>query len=156
MKKVYLRSLFSSRTFLLLTIYLVYMFCTLFWADSLGLADLSKYGRRVMYILIFVGVTIHLTRSYSTFIQRLLVLLCCTGSIVAVATIVLYYRQNPFPSTRLFGYGLLHNPFKASSLYGITACFCPTSPDFWNLKYFSNTEAKQFLLRRPAFFTSSS
>ncbi len=124
MKKVDLRSLFSSRTFLLLTLYLVYMFCTLFWADSLGFADLSKYGRRVLYILIFIGVTIHLTQSYSTFLQRLLVLLCFTGSIVAVATIVLYYKQHPFPGTRLFGYGLLHNPFKASSLYGIIAIAC--------------------------------
>jgi O-antigen ligase len=124
LKKVDLRSLFSSRTFLLVAIYLVYMFCTLFWSGSFGMSDLSKYGRRVMYILIFIGVTIHLTRSYSTFIQRLLVLLCCTGSIVAVATIVLYYRQHPFPSTRLLGYGLLHNPFKASSLYGIIAIAC--------------------------------
>jgi O-antigen ligase len=124
MKKVDFRPFFSSRTFLLITIYLFYMFCTLFWADSLGLADLSKYGRRVLYILIFIGVTIHLTQSYSTFIQRLLVLLCFTGSTVAVATIVLYYRQHPFPGTRLFGYGLLHNPFKASSLYGIIVIAC--------------------------------
>ena len=30
------------------------------------------------------------------------------------------------------------------------------SPFCWKVKYFSNTDAKQFLFRRPAFFTSSS
>ena len=54
LKKVNLRPLFSSRTFLLIAIYLVYMFCTLFWADSFGMSDISKYGRRVLYILIFL------------------------------------------------------------------------------------------------------
>jgi O-antigen ligase len=124
MRKVDLRSLFHSRTFLLITIYLVYMFCTLFWADSLEISDLSKYGRRVLYILIFLSVTIHLTQAYPTFLQRLLVLLCLTGAIVAIATVLIYYRKNPFPSTRLFGYGLLFNPFKASSLYGIIVIAC--------------------------------
>ena len=123
-KKVDLGSLFSNRTFLLVTMYLVYMFCTLFWADSFGMPDLLKYGRRVLYVLIFLSVTIHLTQSYPTFLQRLLVLLCWTGAIVAIATIFFYYRQHPFPNTRLFGYGLLYNPFKASSLFGVTVIAC--------------------------------
>ena len=118
-KKADFRLPFSSRTFLFVTIYIVYMFCTLFWADSFGMSDLSKYGRRVLYILIFLSVTIHLTQSYPTLLQRLLVLLCWTAAIVAIANIVFFYRQHPFPFTRLFGYGLLRNPFKASSLYGI-------------------------------------
>jgi O-antigen ligase len=124
MKKVDLGLLFSNRTFLLVTMYLVYMFCTLFWADSFGMPDLLKYGRRVLYVLIFLSVTIHLTQSYPTFLQRLLVLLCWTGAIVAIATIFFYYRQHPFPNTRLFGYGLLYNPFKASSLFGVTVIAC--------------------------------
>lgn len=124
MKKVDLKLLFSSRTFLLITIYLVYMFCTLFWADRLGISDLSKYGRRVLYILIFLCVTIHVTQAYPTFLQRLLELLCWTGAIVAIATIFFYYRQHPFPLTRLEGYGLLSLPFRASSIYGIIAIAC--------------------------------
>jgi O-antigen ligase len=123
-KKVDLRSLFSSRTFLLLTIYLVYMFCTLFWADSLAAADFSKYGRRVIYVLIFIAVTIHLTHFYVSFTKRLIILLCWISSIVAIVTIVLYYKKYPFPGTRLLGYNLLYNPFKASSLYGIVAISC--------------------------------
>jgi O-antigen ligase len=124
LKKVDLRSLFSSRTFLLIAIYLIYMFCTLFWAENLGMSDLLKWGRRVLYILIFLSVTVHLTRSYPTFLHRLLVLLCWTAAAVAIANISFYYRQHPFPSTRLFGYGLLYMPFKASSLYGIIAIAC--------------------------------
>ena len=88
MKKVDLRPLFGSRTFLLITLYLVYMFCTLFWADSLGISDLSKYGRRVLYILIFLSVTIHLTQSYPTFLQKLLALLCWTAAGFAMVKIL--------------------------------------------------------------------
>ena len=124
MKKVDLRPLFSSRTFLLIILYLVYMFCTLFWADSLGLSDLSKYGRRVLYVLIFVSVTIHLTQWYPNFLQRLLMLLCWTAVIVAIVTIIFFYRQNPFPENRLHGYGLLWHTFYASSLYGIIILAC--------------------------------
>jgi len=124
MKKVDLRPLFDSRTFLLITLYLVYMFCTLFWADNLGISDLSKYGRRVLYILIFLSVTIHLTQSYPTFLQKLLALLCWTAAAVAIAKILFYYRQHPFPDTRLFGHGMLKLVFRPSSMYGIIAIAC--------------------------------
>jgi len=124
MKKVDLKPLFFSRTFLLITIYLVYMFCTLFWADSFSMSDLSKYGRRVLYILIFLSVTIHLTQSYPTFLQKLLALLCWTAGAVAIAKILSYYRQHPFPGTRLLGDGLLKLAFRPSSLYGIIAIAC--------------------------------
>jgi len=124
MKKVDLRPLFSSRTFLLITIYLVYMFCTLFWADSFGVSDLSKYGRRVLYIFIFLSVTIHLTQLYPTFLEKLLALLCWTAAAVAIARIVSYYGQHPFPGTRLLGSGLFNLAFRASSQYGIVAIAC--------------------------------
>jgi O-antigen ligase len=123
MQKVDLRPLFSSRTFLLITVYLVYMFCTLFWADSFSMSDLSKYGRRVLYILIFLSVTIHLTQSYPTFTQRLLVVLCWAAAIVAITTVLFFYRQRPF-TNRLLGYGLLYSPTKASSQYGMVVIAC--------------------------------
>jgi len=124
MKKVDLKSLFSSRTFLLIAIYLLYMFCTLFWADSVGISDLSKYGRRVLYIFVFIMVTIHITQAYSDLMKRLLVLLCWTAAIVAIANIIFFYRQNSFPLDRVEGYGLLATAFRASSIYGIIAIAC--------------------------------
>jgi O-antigen ligase len=124
MKKVDLRSFFSSRIFLLSTIWLVYMFSTLFWADSCDLSDISKYGRRVLYVLMFLGVTIHLIQVYPNFIQRLLVLLCWTAAIFAVGYIVVYYSQHPFPRSRLYGFGQLYNPIMASSVYGIASIAC--------------------------------
>lgn len=124
MKKVDLRPLLDSRTFLLITLFLGYMFCTLFWADSLGLSDLSKYGRRVLYILIFLSVTIHLTQSYPTFLQKLLALLCWTAAAFAIAKMLSYYSQHPFPGTRLFGDGMLKLVFRPTSLFGIIAIAC--------------------------------
>jgi O-antigen ligase len=124
MKKVDLRSFLSSRILLLSTIWLVYMFSTLFWADNWELSDVSKYGRRLLYVLIFLGVTIHLIQAYPNFLQRLLVLLCWTSTIFAVGYIVFYYSQHPFPHSRLFGLGQLANPIMASSVYGIASIAC--------------------------------
>jgi O-antigen ligase len=124
MKKVDLRPLLFSRTFLLITIYLLYMFCTLFWADSLSMSDITKYGLRVLHVIIFLSVTIHLTQSYPTFLQKLLALLCWTAAGFAIAKILSYYSQHPFPSTRLLGDGLLNLAFRASSQYGIVAIAC--------------------------------
>ena len=123
MKKVDLRSLFSNRTFLLITIYLIYMFCTLFWADSYEMSDLSKYGRRVFYILVFICVTIHLTEVHRAFLQWLFVALCWTAAIVAIGNMIFYYSKYPFAS-RLWGYGLLYSPIMASSQYGIVVIAC--------------------------------
>ena len=124
LKKVALRSFLSSRTFLLSSVFLVYMFSTLFWADNYELSDISKYGRRVLYVLVFLGVTIHLIQVYPNFLQRLLVLLCWNAAIFAVGYIVFYYSQHPFPSRQLFGFGQLHNPIMASSVYGIVFIAC--------------------------------
>lgn len=124
MKKVDLRSLFFNRIFLLSTIFLVYMFSTLFWADNCDLSDISRYGRRVLYVLIFLGVTIHLIQTYPNFLHRLLVTLCWTAAIFAIGYIVFYYRQHPFPNARLSGFGQLENPIMASSVYGIVAIVC--------------------------------
>ena len=124
MKRINFRPLFSSRTFLIITIYLVYMFSTLFWADSLSMSDLTKYGFRVLYVLIFISVTIHLTQSYPTFLQKLLSLLCLTAAGFAIAKISSYYSQHAFPGTRLLGDGLLTLAFRASSQFGIVAIGC--------------------------------
>ena len=121
MKKVDFRPLFSSRTFLLITVYLVYMLCTLFWADSVSMSDLTKYGLRVLYVLIFLSVTIYLTQSYETFLQKLLTLLCWAAAGFAVAKILSFYSQHPFPGTRLLGNGMLKLAFRPSSQFGIVA-----------------------------------
>lgn len=124
MKKVDLGALLRDRTFLLVIIYLVYMCCTLFWADSFAINDLSKYGRRVLYIIIFVAMTVHFAKNYEYFFFKLVPVVFSISALVALTTMVMFYLQHPFPGTRLFGYGLLDNPFQASSIYGITVLVC--------------------------------
>jgi O-antigen ligase len=100
------------------------MLCTLFWGDNLELKDILKYGRRVLYIAIFIAITVHVALSYQTFFFKLLTFVFIISSFVAIITIIIFYKENPFPGTRLFGYGLLNNPFKASSIYGIIILVC--------------------------------
>lgn len=101
-----------------MVIYLVYMFCTLFWADSLGVSDLSKYARRIVYVLVFVTVTIHLAQSYPAFLKKSVAILCWAAAIVALGSMIIFYAKTPF-SSRLWGYALLYSPIKASAQYGI-------------------------------------
>ncbi len=117
LKKINPKVFFSSRTILFVTIYFIYMFCTLFWAESFGVSDLSKYGRRVLYILIFIAVTIYLTQSNPHFLKRLLTYVCSAAVIVATGNALFYYSKHPFPTT-LWGYGLLSSPSRAASIYG--------------------------------------
>ena len=123
-KKVAFRSFFSSRTFLLSTIFLVYMFCTLFWAEPYELSDLPKYGRRVLYVFTFLTVTMHLIHVYPNLLEKLLMLLCLAAAIFAVGYLVFYYSQHPFPHRRLSGFGQLDNPIMASSVYGTVFIAC--------------------------------
>ena len=123
-KKVDIRSIFRSRIFLFVMIYLLYMLCTLFWADEFQIRNMLKYGRRVLYIIVFIATTVHLVKNYQHFFSRLLPIVFSVSAIVAIFTIIIFYAQHPFPDTRLFGYGLLGNPFQASSVYGITVLVC--------------------------------
>jgi len=52
------------------------------------------------------------------------VLLCWTAAAFAIAKILSYYSQHPFPDTRLLGDGLLTLAFRPSSQYGIIAIAC--------------------------------
>jgi O-antigen ligase len=117
LKKLNPKLLFSSRTILFVTIYFVYMVCTLFWAESFAISDLSKYGRRVVYILIFIFVTIYLTQSNPHFLKRLLTYVCSVAAIVAIGNALFYYSKHSILGT-LWGYGLLSSPSRAASQYG--------------------------------------
>jgi len=117
LKKVNLKLLFSSRTILFVTIYFIYMVCTLFWAESFDISDLSKYGLRVLYILIFITVTIYLLRSDPAFLKRLLTYVCAVAVIVGIGNALFYYSKHPILGT-LWGYGLLSSPSRAASQYG--------------------------------------
>jgi len=117
LKKVNPKLLFSSRTILFVTTYFIYMVCTLFWAEIFDISDLSKYGLRVLYILIFITVTIYLFRSDPAFLKRLLTYLCSVAVIVGIGNALFYYSKDPSFST-LWGYGLLSSPSRAASQYG--------------------------------------
>jgi O-antigen ligase len=117
LKEINPKVFFSSRTILFVTIYFMYMFCTLFWAESFGLSDLSKYGRRALYILMFIAVTIYLTQSNPHFLKRLLTYVCSAAILVGIGNALFYYSKHPVLGT-LWGYGLLSSPSRAASQYG--------------------------------------
>ena len=101
MKKVDIRPIFRSRIFIFIIIYLVYMFCTLFWAEEFEMKNILKYGRRVIYIIIFLAITVHLIKNYQHFFSKLIPFVFSISAIVAILTIIIFYTQHPFPSTNV-------------------------------------------------------
>ncbi len=123
-KKVDFLGMFASKAFVISLVFLFYMWLTLFWAKDFNGSDIMQYGRRVLYIACFLAATVHLIRSCPDFLRRLTILFCWTAAIVSVVYSVYYYMRNPFPENRLWGYGLLHNPIRTASVYGVALVGC--------------------------------
>ncbi|MFO8084065.1 MAG: O-antigen ligase family protein [Desulfobacterales bacterium] len=104
---------------MLCALFLLYMWVTLFWAKNFNIIDIYTYARRVLYLLGFIAATIYLIHSDPNFLKRLLTLLCWIAGIVSIVYSVYFYLHHPFPQYRLAGYGLLYNPIRTSSIYGI-------------------------------------
>ena len=117
LKKINPKVFFTSTTILLVGLYFFYMFCTLFWAESFGISDLSQYGRRILYILIFIAATIYLTQTNAQFLKKLLTYVCSVAIIVGFGNALFYYSKHSIFGT-LWGYGLLSSPSRAASQYG--------------------------------------
>ena len=125
-KKINIRVIFSSQIFKLCALFLVYMWITLFWAKDFEIKDILTYARRVLYMLGFIASTIYLVHAYPDFLKKLLTMLCWISAFVSVAYSIYFYLYlpNPFPQARLAGYGLLYNPIRTSSIYGISFLGC--------------------------------
>ncbi len=124
LKKVAIVPIFSGRVFSITTLFLVYLWLTLLWADDFSASDLLVYGRRVLYILCFMASTVYLVNRDKDFLRRLLVLFCWVAAVVSTAYPVYFFARNPFPELRLTGYWLLRNPIGASSIYGVAFISC--------------------------------
>lgn len=121
LKKINVRIIFTSKVFILCALFLVYLWATLFWSENFESKDIYNYGRRVIYILGFIAATIYLVHTHPDFLKRLLTFFCLIAATVSVVYSIYFYLHNPFPEHRLAGYGILYNPIRTSSIYGI--CF---------------------------------
>ena len=123
-RKTPLKKILLNRIFIIAALFSIYMGITLFWSRQSDFWDIFQYGRHVVYILLFLCISMHLLHENPEFLNRLLSIYCFTAALVSVFYPIYFYLNNPFPKTRLIGYGMLYNPIAASSLFGIALIGC--------------------------------
>jgi O-antigen ligase len=102
-----------------------YMCFTLLWAEHVVFKDYIYYIRRVIYLFVFLSVTIELALRYPKFIDYLFVFLCWVAALTAIASILWFYSSNSFPLKRLQYLGdQVRNSIVGASAYGMVAIVC--------------------------------
>ncbi len=116
-----LRLVHREPLFLLIVSYLVYMFLSAFWSTPFVVGEMLDYGRLGLYILIFVLTTVFLHYREPERFDLLLRLVCAVAGVSALLSILLWYREHPFPTSRLISIGILQNPNPSAFVYGLFA-----------------------------------
>lgn len=102
-----------------------YMCLTLLWADNAIFKDYVYYLRRLVYLFVFLSLTIELVLRYPKFIDYLFTFLCWVAAITSVASILWFYSSCSFPRDRLYFIGdQVQNPVVGASVYGMVTLVC--------------------------------
>jgi len=102
-----------------------YMCLTLLWAENADFKDYVYYLRRLVYLFVFLSLTIELVLRYPKFIDHLFVFLCWVAAITAIVSIFWFYSSHSFPIYRLMFLGdQVRNPIAGASVYGMAALVC--------------------------------
>lgn len=114
-----------SNLWVLSMVFASYMCLTLLWADNVGFKDYVYHLRRLIYLFVFLSLTIELVLRYPKFIDCLFTFLCWIAAITAVISIIWFFITNSFPKSRLgFLGGQVQNPVEGAIVYGMVALCC--------------------------------
>ncbi len=103
----------------------IYMCLTLLWSENAIFKDYVYYFRRVVYLFVFLSLTIELALTYPKFIDYLFIFLCWTAAITAIISVFWFYSSIPFRLLRLNYLGdQVRNPVVGASVYGMVAIVC--------------------------------
>lgn len=113
----------GSRIYIFSILYLVFLYLTIFWGESTEVSDYSKYGFRLLYLFCFLSVVA--SQFYDIEYElRFYRLLCWVAAVAAVISMILFYRDHPFPELRLSNWGNLDVIILGASCYGSVAIIC--------------------------------
>ncbi len=102
-----------------------YMCLTLLWADNPVFKDYLYYTRRLVYLFVFLSLTIELVLRYPKFIDYLFVSLFWVAVITAIASILWFYSKHSFPKDRLRFIGdQVQNEVVGANVYGMVTLVC--------------------------------
>ncbi|MEZ5503507.1 MAG: O-antigen ligase family protein [Halioglobus sp.] len=116
-----LREIRREPLFLATLAYLAYLLLSGLWSDPLDWYRLGQKCTIAAYLLAFIAVTHFLIRWNSNLYRRVLQLSVLIAAVAALVSLLYFYRDNPFPGTRLMGIGSLTNVNEFSNVYGVFA-----------------------------------
>lgn len=117
----FLRLIKTNIPFRIILLFIVYCAFSVFWSPNVDFDSSMKIFRHALYPLIFINITIHLLETNPKIFEKIFTWLIVAAVIGAAANIFLWYRDHPFPSSRLHGWGRIENPIVIGCIYGMIA-----------------------------------
>jgi O-antigen ligase len=116
-----IRELWGHPVFQAMAAYMFYLLLSGLWSDPLDWYRLGQKFTISIYLLSFIAITHFLVSWDRSLYERMLQLCILIAAVAALISIVVFYRENPFPGARLEGIGSLTNVNEFSNLYGVCA-----------------------------------
>ncbi len=116
-----LRDIWRHPLFQVLAVYVLYLLLSGLWSEP---RDWYRFGQNftiAIYLLSFITITHYLIRWNSVWYQRMLQICVLLAALAALLSLLVFYRDNPFPNTRLNGIGSLTNVNEFANVYGLFA-----------------------------------
>lgn len=101
--------------------YMAYLLLSGFWSNPLDWFQLGQKLTICIYLFSFIAITYFLVNWNQLWFDRMLQVCALIAAVAAAISILAFYRENPFPTTRLDGIGSLTNVNEFSVLYGVFA-----------------------------------
>jgi O-antigen ligase len=116
-----LRGTWKHPVFLPMTAYMAWLLLSGFWSEPLDWYQLGQKFTISLYLFGFIAITHYLVEHNSHLFERMLQVSTLAAGASALFSIVVFYRANPFPATRLEGTGSLTNVNEFATVYGVFA-----------------------------------
>ena len=110
----------------LIIIFIVYCSLSVFWSPEVEASASLKIFRHALYPLIFVTITVYMFETNPKIFNKIFICLIIAAVIGAAANIVFWYKDHPFPNSRLAGWGRFENPIVIGCCYGMIAVITVT------------------------------
>jgi O-antigen ligase len=115
------REIGKQALFRVLLLYMLYLLCSGFWSKPFDWYQIGQKFTISAYLLSFLAITHFLLRWNEVWYIRMLQLCVLLAALSALASLLVFYRANPFPDTRLDGLGALTNVNEFANIYGLFA-----------------------------------
>jgi O-antigen ligase len=114
-----IRENYRHPVFQAIGLYTIYFLLSGFWAAPVEWYGLGQKFTISVYLLSFITITSFLVHWNRLLFERMLQLCVLIAAAAALVSLVVFYRDNPFPNTRLIGIGALSNVNEFSNVYGV-------------------------------------